>query len=139
MKILYLDAFSGISGDMTVGALLSLGMPLEHLRAELSKLALAGYQISASPRMLHGIAATKFDVAVDGDGHQHDHDHETHPHVHLHRAFRATQDFTNFLVLFILVFAEQKDFSFVFGKSVHGHRQELQFFFFLKLSCPVFV
>lgn len=91
MKILYLDAFSGISGDMTVGALLSLGMPLEHLRAELSKLALTGYQISAGPRMLHGIAATKFDVAIDGDGHhhgEHDHDHEAHHHAHLHRAFR---------------------------------------------------
>ena len=40
MKIIYFDCYAGISGDMTVGALLDLGVPLEHLQRELAKLAL---------------------------------------------------------------------------------------------------
>jgi uncharacterized protein (DUF111 family) len=66
MKILYFDAFSGISGDMTVGALLGLGLPLEHLRQELAKLPVSGYAISAAPRQVHAIHAVKFDVEITG-------------------------------------------------------------------------
>src|SRR5262245_31969865 len=66
MRVLYFDAFSGISGDMTVGALLSLGLPLDHLRAELAKLRVDGYEIAAAPRLVQGITATKFDVRVSG-------------------------------------------------------------------------
>lgn len=74
MKILYLDCHAGISGDMTVGALLDLGVPLEHLRAELHKVALPpdSYALSASRTERHYVAALKFDVAV--------HDHHTHRH-----------------------------------------------------------
>ena len=46
MKLLYLDCFAGISGDMFLGALLDLGVSEDALRAELSKLQLPGYQIS---------------------------------------------------------------------------------------------
>ncbi|MDR0286934.1 MAG: LarC family nickel insertion protein, partial [Clostridiales bacterium] len=45
MKILYLDCFSGISGDMTVGALLDAGADEKKLRFELKKLNLAGYEL----------------------------------------------------------------------------------------------
>lgn len=74
MKILYLDCHAGISGDMTVGALLDLGVPLEHLRAELHKLTLPpdSYALSVSRTERHHVAALKFDVAV--------HDHHTHRH-----------------------------------------------------------
>jgi len=64
MKIAYFDAFSGLSGDMTVGALLHLGVSLDALRAELAKLPLSGYQLSQTERRLSGIRATKFDVEV---------------------------------------------------------------------------
>ncbi len=64
MKIAYFDAFSGLSGDMTVGALLHLGVSLDALRAELAKLPLSGYQLSQTERKLSGIRATKFDVEV---------------------------------------------------------------------------
>ncbi|MDA8427904.1 MAG: nickel pincer cofactor biosynthesis protein LarC [Geobacteraceae bacterium] len=66
MNILYLDCQSGISGDMTVGALLDLGVPLEHLRAELARLGLpaGSYEISANRTERQGVAALKFDVAV---------------------------------------------------------------------------
>ncbi|HEV8714243.1 MAG TPA: nickel pincer cofactor biosynthesis protein LarC [Candidatus Binatia bacterium] len=64
MKIAYFDAFSGLSGDMTVGALLHIGVSLDALRAELMKLPLSGYQLSQSERLQSGIRATKFDVEV---------------------------------------------------------------------------
>jgi hypothetical protein len=64
MNVAYFDAFSGISGDMTVGALLHLGVSLDDLQTELAKLPLSGYQLSQSIRHYSGIRATKFDVAV---------------------------------------------------------------------------
>lgn len=96
MRCLYIDAFSGISGDMTVGALLALGLPIEHLRQELARLDLGGYRISAARRMVNGIAATKFDVHLEeqGDHHPHDHGgaghhhHGGEEHHHGHRSFR---------------------------------------------------
>jgi len=64
MKIAYFDAFSGISGDMTIGAFLHLGLPMEELEQELAKLPLSGYRLSQSIRFQSGIRATKFDVEV---------------------------------------------------------------------------
>jgi len=74
MKIIYFDCYAGISGDMTVGALLDLGVPLEHLQAELAKLALppGSCEISANRTERQHMPALKFDVAV--------HDHHTHRH-----------------------------------------------------------
>lgn len=74
MTILYLDCHAGISGDMTVGALLDLGVPLEHLRTELGKLELppGSYELSTSRTERQHMSALKFDVAV--------HDHHTHRH-----------------------------------------------------------
>src|SRR5678810_1097119 len=81
MKTLYFDCFSGISGDMTIGALLDLGVSLDYLRAELRKLPVEGYEVQASRVVRANISATKFDVVVDGD---HDHDHDGHHHHHHH-------------------------------------------------------
>lgn len=74
MTILYLDCYAGISGDMTVASLLDLGVPLEHLSAELAKLELPpdSYEISTSRTERQQMPALKFDVAV--------HDHHTHRH-----------------------------------------------------------
>ena len=74
MNILYLDCQAGISGDMTVGALLDLGVPLEHLQSELAKLGLpaGSYQLSTAQVERGHVAALKFEVAV--------HDHHTHRH-----------------------------------------------------------
>ena len=70
MKIAYFDTFSGISGDMTVGALLQLGMPLEALQDELGKLPLSGYRLQQSERMSSGIRASKFTVEVHDPLHE---------------------------------------------------------------------
>ena len=66
MRILYLDCFSGIAGDMLLGALIDLGVDIELLRDRLSALPLAGYSISAKKTSRQGIAGTKFDVKISG-------------------------------------------------------------------------
>jgi len=67
MRILHFDAFSGISGDMTVGALLDLGADLEHLRSRLALLPVHGYALRASEVLVTGIRAIKFDVEIEGE------------------------------------------------------------------------
>src|SRR6266446_5398252 len=62
MKLLYLDCFAGISGDMFLGALIDLGVSEDALRTELAKLKLPGYTISTRRVVKQNISATKFDV-----------------------------------------------------------------------------
>src|SRR5215472_16819615 len=82
MKTLYFDCFSGISGDMTIGALLDLGLDLNYLRAELQKLPVEGYELKASRVTRSNISAMKFDVLM---GNQDHHGHHHHHHDHFHR------------------------------------------------------
>ena len=70
MKIAYFDAFSGISGDMVIGALLDLGLSFDLLKTEYSKLPLDGYTLRQSERFHSGIRAVKFDVEVTGKQHE---------------------------------------------------------------------
>jgi uncharacterized protein (TIGR00299 family) protein len=65
MKILYFDCFSGISGDMTLGALVDAGCPLDLLRSELGNLELPGWTISAEKVWKNGMAATFVRVTTD--------------------------------------------------------------------------
>lgn len=60
--IAYFDCFSGISGDMTVGALIDLGLDADYLKKELKKLNLKNYAIKIKKIKKNGIASTKFDV-----------------------------------------------------------------------------
>jgi uncharacterized protein (TIGR00299 family) protein len=64
MRVLYFDCFAGISGDMTIGALIDLGIDVESLKQQLSSLGLSGYEIKIDRVERSGIAATKFDVIV---------------------------------------------------------------------------
>jgi len=68
MKIAYFDCFSGISGDMTVGALLDAGLKIETLEKELKKLGLTGYQLEVNKVVKKGISATKFKVKIKEEG-----------------------------------------------------------------------
>lgn len=84
--ILYFDPFAGISGDMTIGALLDAGLALRDLEAELAKIALTGYTLVAQKVLRAGIAATKFDVMIEPEAHHH---HSQHEHVHAQGHGRA--------------------------------------------------
>lgn len=64
MKIAYFDCFSGVSGDMILGALLDAGLGMGDLEAELGKLGIPGYTTKAEKTTRKGIAATKFSVDV---------------------------------------------------------------------------
>jgi hypothetical protein len=67
---LFFEPFSGISGDMLIGAFLDLGLDFEELREKLSLLSLKDYRLSSTKCVRSGIQATKFDVQA---GHSHDH------------------------------------------------------------------
>jgi uncharacterized protein (TIGR00299 family) protein len=62
MKAAYFDCFSGISGDMTLGALVDVGCPLDRLREDLKGLGVPGWQISAEKVWKNGVAATRVSV-----------------------------------------------------------------------------
>ncbi len=62
MTLAYFDCFSGISGDMILGALVDAGVSIDALRAELARLALPGYEIASEKVKRSGIAATKVHV-----------------------------------------------------------------------------
>ncbi len=77
---LYFDCFSGIAGDMTLGALLDLGVPEAAVRGELDKLPLGGYRLTHERVRRGALVGTKIRVIVD-EHHHHDHDAH-HPHTH---------------------------------------------------------
>lgn len=98
MRTLYFDCFSGISGDMTVGALLDVGADEKALLEGLEKLKVDGYRIKIEKKLKNGISGTDFSVILEDheeyeeheyhehhhDGHDHDHDHNHDHHVHEH-------------------------------------------------------
>lgn len=110
MRTLYLDCFSGISGDMFIGALIDAGGDSTLLEEELQKLNISEeYKLSWRKVVKNGISSTKFDVELSetadhkyADGHQHNHkhedvdhnhehehsDHHEHSHHHSHRAYQ---------------------------------------------------
>ncbi|MET3848726.1 LarC family nickel insertion protein [Paenibacillus sp. OAE614] len=82
MKTLYLDCFSGISGDMFIGALLDAGGDAQQMQTELQKLNIEEeYTLQWSKVNKNGITATKFDVHLQE---AHEKDHDDHHHVHEH-------------------------------------------------------
>ncbi len=81
--MLYIEGAAGMSGDMTVGALLSLGASAERLKATLDSLKLGNeFSYVISEKASYGIAGTDFDVILP---HHHHHDHHHGHHHHEHR------------------------------------------------------
>ena len=92
---LIIDGTSGISGDMTVAALLDLGASEEHLREQLATLPVDGFEVAVTRVNKHGIDACDFDVQLAEELENHDHDmawlygndataEHTHEHAHGH-------------------------------------------------------
>ena len=75
MKAIYLSGFSGVSGNMFIGALLDAGLSEKALREMASALPVSGYQLKIETVIKHGIKATHFDVELDQA--------ERHAHRHL--------------------------------------------------------
>ncbi len=114
MKVLYFDCFSGISGDMTLGALLDLGIDKAAFMAELEKLKVDGYSIEINNKIKNGISGTDVHVVLEETGHheddeehqygeihhidhhhhgEHEHTHEdAHEHTHTHNSERNLED-----------------------------------------------
>ena len=90
MKTLYFDCFSGVSGDMTMGALLDAGGDAEALKRDLAKLNLGdAFHLHIRRALKNGVMCTHVNVATDHVHHDHDHDHEhshdhEHDHAHVH-------------------------------------------------------
>lgn len=88
MKTLYLDCFSGLSGDMTIGALLDAGGDFSYLENELKKLLIEEeYTLKKKKIIKNGITATKFDVVLTHDEAEHSHatgvvEESIHTHEH---------------------------------------------------------
>lgn len=82
MKTLYFDCSSGISGNMTLGALLEIVGDDNYLLQELKKLNVDGYKIEISNKVKNGITGKYVDVILDEE-HHHEHIHE-HNNEHLH-------------------------------------------------------
>ena len=92
---LIIDGTSGISGDMTVAALLDLGASEQHLREQLATLPVDGFEIAVTRVNKHGIDACDFDVQLAAELENHDHDmawlygneataEHAHEHAHHH-------------------------------------------------------
>lgn len=86
MQTLYLDIFSGISGDMFLGAMLDLGLDESHLRQQLASIPVGDYKLKVYRDARSSVEGVKFDVLLDavrsGNGHSHSHDHHSHTHSH---------------------------------------------------------
>lgn len=105
MKQLYLECYAGISGDMTVAALLDLGADAQVLLHAIKSLPLEGFEITISRVNKAGVDACDFDVVLDrehdnhdhdmeylhGDGHEQGHKHHAH-HEHQHQFHQKGKD-----------------------------------------------
>ena len=97
MKILYFDCSSGISGNMTLGALLEIVGDEKYLLEELNKLNVDGYKIEISKQVKNGITGTYVNVILEHDEHHHHHDHHhegepEHTHEHHNHEHRNLYD-----------------------------------------------
>ncbi|AEF83259.1 nickel pincer cofactor biosynthesis protein LarC [Leadbettera azotonutricia] len=88
MKTLHFDCFAGISGDMSLGALVDLGVDPDELRDELNKLNIGGWKLDFTRDERNGISGTHAMVILQ-DAHDHEHDHHHgHDHGHAHNSWK---------------------------------------------------
>ena len=105
-RVLYFDCFSGVAGDMVLGALLDAGVPLDALRGALGSLGV-GHALEPTRVVRAGISATHVRVTgADNDHHhhhhEHDHSHHTHPphpshHSHPEHGHRSLHEIAHLI------------------------------------------
>ncbi|MDZ4817286.1 MAG: nickel pincer cofactor biosynthesis protein LarC [Verrucomicrobiota bacterium] len=102
MKVLFLDCFSGISGDMVLGALADLGVKPSTFEWELTKLGIGDFHMHFDRKSKSGISGIKFGVhegkvhrhsqSEPAQAHSHGHTHTDHTHAHEHGHGTHTHD-----------------------------------------------
>lgn len=98
MRIAIYDCFSGISGDMNLGAMLDLGVDRDILIEGLNKLELHGWHLEITADQRHGITGTRVTVMIDDDhdqNHSHDQNQDDDPdraHIHTHHSDHEHRD-----------------------------------------------
>ncbi|HYM24932.1 MAG TPA: nickel insertion protein, partial [Vicinamibacterales bacterium] len=85
-RVLYFDCFSGISGDMTLGALIDAGLPFADLQKALGSLALGDAHVHVDRVLRTGVSAAKFSVHTHPQEHGHEHGAGSHQHGVPHRS-----------------------------------------------------
>jgi uncharacterized protein (TIGR00299 family) protein len=119
MKIAYFDCFAGISGDMTLGALIGVGADPERLREGLAGLGVGGFSIEVGHRMTGPIEAT--DVRVILDNHHHHHHRRLHDILEMIRGAKLSEPVKQTAERIFLRLAEAE-------AKVHGSSpEEVQF------------
>ncbi len=109
MATLYLDIFSGISGDMFIGAMIDLGIDARLLETELGRLGVGGYHLHVKRGHKSAIEGVKFDVHLAHDhehGHSHDHEHG-HAHDHGDHGHAHDEEHRSFADIRRLIFSSQ--------------------------------
>ena len=90
MRILYVEPFSGISGNMFIGALMDLGVPFSYVQATIAQLNLDGFELINERVEKCGINAEHFDVVLHHEHHNHEEEHH-----HEHRNLEAIEAIIN--------------------------------------------
>ncbi len=93
MKVLYFDCFSGISGDMTLGAFIDIGIDKEEFLEEINKLNIEGFDIEFSKVKKNGIEATDVNINIHKNCNEHEgDDHHEHHHRNLQDIEKIIKD-----------------------------------------------
>ena len=81
LRTAYFDCYSGISGDMILGALVDLGVDIKDIRKALKGIELKGYKLQAKKIQRNGLACTQITVAIEKRKHQHSHPHRSFTNI----------------------------------------------------------
>ncbi|MDR3114579.1 MAG: nickel pincer cofactor biosynthesis protein LarC [Treponema sp.] len=117
MKTLHFDCFAGISGDMTLGALVDLGIDPQVLRQELGKLGIAGWQVRFHRDTRGGISGTHGVVELSPPKHQDCHDD------HHHGEHRSWKDIRDLIVHSPIAEGAKKRALDIFGRIAEAEAQ----------------
>lgn len=131
MKVLYVEPFAGISGNMLLGALMDAGVPFVYLKEEFDRLHLGSYELIDRSVTKSGIQARYFNVVTEeeaGHGHGHPHSH-AQGHGTRARFFKLGQSpvtggaagLHNAVRSFVPVHSHAHDHPHIHGERDHGH------------------
>jgi pyridinium-3,5-bisthiocarboxylic acid mononucleotide nickel chelatase len=81
LRTAYFDCYSGISGDMLLGALVDMGVDIKDIRKALKRIDLKGYKLQAKKIQRNGLACTQITVAIEKPTHKNSHPHRSFTNI----------------------------------------------------------